>query len=183
MKRNIVWLAVSCLMVVALLLAACAPAAPKEKAVAPKEVVPAAGETTKPAGELPRVSMGATAQGMGVAVTISDTVVTDSYQYTSLTSGEMVTLTAGADRSFLIATVDIKNGGTGTQRMGSGWLRAFDAEGSDYSALIVIGKELLQFDKYMVEGTEIKGKVIFEIPKGASILGLKFIAVAIWEIK
>jgi len=70
MKKKIIWLLVSCLMVLSLLLASCAPAAPpeeekpapptEEKPAPPKEEKPAPPEEEKPAPSLGKIQYGGT---------------------------------------------------------------------------------------------------------------------------
>lgn len=180
MKRRFVWLVVSSLVVLVLLVAACAPA-PKE--AAPTEQKAAPIEEKAPPAELPLVNIGETAEGMGVRVTISDAFIADRHEYYSQTSGEKLTKEASPGKVFLIVTVEIKNVGEAVRIAGGGAMRTLDSEGFDYAAVAYYGKDALQLDRYLIVGAEMKGKVLFQIPKEASGLKIRYVGVAVWEVK
>ncbi len=174
MKKKIIWVGVSCLMMVALLLVSCAPS------VTEKEVAPPAEEA--PAAKL-LLSIGETGQSDKLAVTVLEAIVTDSYQYISPTSGETVTKEAAPDKSFFIVTAVIKSISDSTQITGGSWLELHDSEGVRYAAMPYPGEDGITFDKHLPEKQEIRGKVLFQIRKGASGLKVGYPGLADWEIK
>ena len=176
MKKRIVWLIVSCLMALSLVLVSCGPAATEEEEVVKEEEVPTYEEP---------LSIGETARTSKIEVTILDAIVTESYQYDSNTKE------ASSGMSFLLASVEIKNVSSQIQREGGFKMRTLDSEGSTYSVKSYFGKDRLTTDYNLPAGDGMKGKVVFEIPKGATGLKIRYLAVAFfppvtladWEIK
>jgi len=102
MKRKILWLGVSFFLVAALVLTGCpAPPVAEEVVEEPEEVV-----------EVVTLSIGETYQTPEVAVTISEVIVTDSYEYYDKASDSMLSKEASPGTSFLITHVAINNVGT-----------------------------------------------------------------------
>ena len=71
---------------------------------------------------------------------------------------------------------------------GSDVFRAVDAEGLSKTVMPYLGEDPLVRIHHLQPGTEIKGKILFEIPKGASSLKIKYITIwqvplAEWEIE
>ena len=120
-----------------------------------------------------------------VEVTVSEAIITDSYEYYDEASESMATKEASPGKSFLIATVAIKNVGT-KQHWGSRgpeqW-HVTDAEGNMYEAeppyaTDAIEGTLLKGTGYWLPSKTNSGKVVFIIPEGAS--GLKIHYQQIW---
>jgi len=166
MKRKILWLGVSFLLVAALVLTGC-PATPgvEEPVVEePEEVV-----------EVPTLSIGETYQTPEVAVTVSEVIVTDSYEYYDEASGSMLSKEASPGTSFLIATIDIENVGD-TMRPAEGQRRfhIFDAEGNKYLHQVYFGEDSLSTIHRFPAGEKMEGKVLFNIPEGAGGLTIEY---------
>ena len=104
MKRGILWLMVGWLIVLALVLVSCGPAAPPGEQEEEEEEEEEAEEE-----EAPTLSIGETFQTPGVVVTVSELIVTDSYEYHDTFSGEVATKEARPGMFFLIFTVEIEN--------------------------------------------------------------------------
>ena len=96
MKRKIVWLGISWLIVAALVLASCVPSPSGEEEEEEEEGVPIH-------------KFGETYQTSKVAVTISEPIITDSLEYTDETTGKMSTLEANPGEVFFIFTAEIRN--------------------------------------------------------------------------
>ena len=160
-------------MVAVLLVTSCGPAVTKEKEVVTEE------ET--PTFEVP-LSLGETAQAFGVAVTVSNAVITDSYEYYDKASESTVTKEANPGISFLIASVEMKNVGNTVKTMqGADVFRAVDAEGSSKTVMPYLGESPLVSIQHLQPGTKIEGKMLFEIQKGAS--GAKIEYRTMWQVR
>ena len=182
MKRKIVWLGVSWLIVAAVVLASCGPAV--------------LGEQEEEEEEIPTLSIGETYQTEEVAVTVLEAIVTDSYEYYHKASESMRTEEASPGTSFLIITVEINNVGSQTRRMeGALWFRALDSEDSRFRyqhAALFHGEDRLPYTPSLRSGEEMRGTVLFRIPEGASGLKIGYgiyvsygpnIPLAQWEIE
>ncbi len=160
MKRKIVWLGVSWLIMAALVLTSC-------------------GQEEE---GLVTLSIGETYQTSEVAATVSEAIVTDSYEYYDKASESILSKEASTGMSFLIITVEIKNVGSADRYdEGERWFRIYASGGSTYKhvtlyyaedrltpAGYIIGTTLLR------AGEEMEGTVLFNIPEGASGLKLKY---------
>ena len=200
MKKKIVWLGVSSLTVAALVLTACpAPAVPGEQEE----------EEEEEEEGVPTLSIGETFQSPEIEVTVSEAIVTDSYEYYDEASESMATKEASPGTFFLIAHVEIKNVKEPTETAGRAWgpddrimegpRRMFvsDAEGNEYKAEYEAeswaGKgaieDALQGMWALKPGKRMDGKVVFIIPEGASDLKVFYrqkwppIALAEWVIE
>ena len=162
MKRKILWLGVSWLIVAALVLASCGPTVPEEE------------EEEEEGEEIVTLSIGETYQTPEVAVTVSEVIITDSYEYFDLTLDSMATKEASPGTYFLISTVAIKNVGS-VRRLKEGAIRflVYDSAGSRYENEAYEREDRLLYDPRLRVGKEIKGAVLFSISEGAS--GLKII--------
>lgn len=156
MKKKIVWLGVTWLIVTALVLSSCGGAVPEEE----EEGV-----------EVQILGIGETFQTPEVVVTVSELIITDSYEYYDKASESMAIEKASPGRSFLIITAEIKNVSNVVRQLeGRVRLSVTDSEGNEYLYKHYSGENPL-LAGILITGEEIKGKVLFDIPKGAS--GLK----------
>ena len=182
MKRKILWLGVSWLIVAALVLASCGPTVPGEE------------EEEEEEEEIPTFSIGETYQTPEIAVTVSEAIVTDSYEYYHQASESMRTKEASPGTSFLIITVELNNVGSQTKRMeGALRFRAIDSEDSQYQhASLFHGDDRLPYIPSLRSGEEMRGTMLFNIPEGASGLKIGYgiyvsygpnIPLALWEIE
>ena len=166
MKRKILWLGVSWLIVAALVLASCAPTVPGEEEE----------EEEEEEWEVVTLSIGETYQTPEVDVTVSEAIVTDSYEYYDQASESMATKEASPGTYFLIITVEINRVGSQIRRArqteGPYWFRAFASDGTRYSYQTYLGENPLQMFT-LSAGEEVRGKVLFNIPEGAG--GLKIV--------
>ena len=184
MKKKIVWLGVSWLIVAALVLTACGPGAPEgEEEEEEEEVVPGEQEEEEEEG-VPTLSIGETLQSPEIEVTVSEAIITDSYEYYDETSESMATREASPGTSFLIVTAEIKNTGEVVKyRIGPEQMYASDSEGNEYEAYPSSAKDAMEgvlkehYD-YLLPGKITSGKVVFIIPEGAS--SLKVFYKQIW---
>lgn len=178
MKNRTIWLLASCLTALSLVAASCGTATTEETAAEKKKAV------VFPTYEEP-LSLGEAALSADRIVTITDAVITDSYQYDSGTKE------ASPDKTFLIVGAEIKNTSGQYQREGGFRMRVIDSEGNTYSIKSYFGQDRLQVNYTLPAGDELKGKVAFEIPKGATGLKIRYLSapfypyetLAIWEVK
>lgn len=171
MKRKIVWLVVSCLMMLFLLAASCGP---KVEKAPPEEAAPVV---------LPTLSIGETARTQEIEVTVLEAIVTDKYEYYSNTLQQTVSKEASPGMSFLIITAKAKNVGATTLLSGANWFYIVDPEAHEYRLLLHYGADAMVPDRYLLPGMEMGGKALFQIPKGATSLKIKYTKVAEWEVK
>ena len=176
MKRKIAWLGMSWLIVAALVLASCGPAVPGEQ---------------EEEEEVVTLSIGETYQSPEVAVTISEAIITDSYEYYDKASESMATKEANPGMSFLIFTAEIINVGS-AMRMQEGKRRfeATDSEGNEYLCGEYDGEPRLPTTARFYSDYEMRGAVLFSIPEGASGLKIEYLVVEYpykkvveWEIE
>ena len=191
MKKKIAWLGVSGLVVAALVLTGCN--------------VPVAEEARVGTGEeeVITLSIGETYQTPKVVVTVSEAMVTDSYEYYDEASGSIATKEASPGSYVFIITATIKNIAN-APRMNEGPVRfvAFDSEGSKYEAegsdfyeygggfgTETVLEDRLKYAASLLPGEEITGTVLFFITEGASILTVGYetdypiTILAEWEIE
>ncbi len=166
MKRKIAWLGVSFLLVVALVLASCGPAVPGEQEE----------EEEEEAVEVPILSIGETYQSPKVVITVSEAIVTDSYEYYDVISKAMALKEAGPGISFLIFTAEIKNLQV-TARMyeGKKRFRVSDSEGNEYLCSEYYGEARLPEASRFQPDFEMEGKVLMLIQEGASGLKIEYL--------
>ena len=176
MKKQILWLRVSWLVVAALVLASCAPAV--------------TGEQEEEEEEIPTLSIGETLQTEKVAVTISELIITESYEYYHEASDSMLSKEASPGMFFIMVTVAIKNVNDTGSRLGSKLVRIFDSEDNRYLPGSYLGEDgLSKVYVWLLPGEEIKGKVLYDIPEEASGLKITYqdatleIKLAEWEIE
>ncbi len=185
MKKKILWLGVSWLIVAALVLASCGPAVP--------------GEEEEEEEEAPTLSIGETYQTPKIAVTVSEAIVTDSFEYIDETTGKMSTKEASPGTYFLIITAEIKNvGDIEAREQGQQLMVAYDSEGTLYSPATFYGvrtypgEDALPVSKYISPGEKIQGRMALRIPEVASGLKIAYLTtlavwggepLAMWEIE
>ena len=163
MKKKIVWLGMSWLIVAALVLASCGPAAPEGEEEEEEEEEEEGVAT---------LSIGETFQSSEVVVTISELIVTDSYEYYDEASESTATEEASPGMSFLIITVKIENVSNRRRRLeGEKRFSISDSEGNTYLYHQYLGENPILTPPYLHVGDEIEGKMLFNIPEGTS--GLK----------
>ena len=185
MRKGTLWLGLSVLLVAALLLVSCGKREAAGEAATPE---PEAAEAVETA-EFPILGVGETYQTAEMEVTISEAVLTDSYEYSDKASGSTVTKEANPGVSFLIASVEMKNVGDSVQTMqGADVFRAVDAEGSSKTVLPYLGEGPLVSIQHLQPGTKIEGKMLFEMPEGASDVKIQYktmwqVLLAEWEIR
>ncbi len=164
MKRKILWLGLSFLLVVALVLASCGPAVPGEQ---------------EEEEEFPILSIGETYQSPMVIITVSEAIVTDSYEYYDLISETAALEEATPGTSFLIFTAEIKNVDTVARLYeGKRRFRASDSKGNEYLFSEYYGEARLPEDPRFQPGSEIEGKVLILIKEGASGLKIEYLQAA-----
>ena len=169
MKQKFLWLAVSGLMLLSMGIAACAPA------VAEQEVEEEEKEEAEE--EIQILSVGETYQKSEVAVTVSEAILTDSYEYYDEASKSMLSKEASPGTSFLIIAVEIKNVGSRVRlREGRDRIRVYDSEDSQHRFKAYYGQDRLLTPYSLPTGGEIEGKILFNIPEGTSGLRIEY-----WE--
>ena len=165
MKRKIVWLGVSWLIVAALVLASCGPTVPGEQ---------------EQEEEVVTLSIGETYQTPEVAVTVSEAIVTDSFEYYDEASESMSTEEAKPGTFFLIFTAEINNVGSSKRyNEGARHFQTSDSEGNTYLMHKYLSSyfgenQLKHYKLALAPGEEIKGKVLFRIPEGAGDLKIAY---------
>ncbi len=171
MKRGILWLMVGWLIVLALVLVSCGPAAPPGEQEEEEEEEEEAEEE-----EAPTLSIGETFQTPGVVVTVSELIVTDSYEYHDTFSGEVATKEARPGMFFLIFTVEIENVDMGEDwNVGRELFRIFDFEAFEYRPFPYYADDSLPLRYAVLQpGEKIRGTVLFNIQEGASGLKIAF---------
>ena len=164
MKKKIVWLGLSFLLVVALVLASCGGTAPVEEEEEEEE------ET----GELVILSIGETYRSVEnrIAITVSEVIFVDSYEYQDYTTGNILTAEAKPDMTFFILTTALEYVGTsGIAHSFEGRVRfrLHDAEDTRYRFEYYLdAEEALGTIRTFSPGESMDGKVLFQIPKDAT---------------
>ena len=179
MKRKIVWLGVSWLIVAALVLASCGPGVPEGE------------EEEEEEEEIVFLSIGETYQTLEMAVTVSEAIVTDSYEYYDQASDSMLAKEASPGMSFLISTAEIENvGSTPKHREGFYLFSASDSEGNTYFTESYFGENRLPEVYTLSAGAKVEGKILFNIQEGTSGLKIAYVGLkypskklAEWVIK
>ncbi len=171
MKRKILWLGLSILLVAALLLASCGEA----EVVGEQEEEGATKIYTGGGPPLTTLSIGETFQSSELVVTVSEPIVTDSYEYYDEASESMATKEAGSGMFFLIFTAKIENVGS-SSRYYEGYRRfkVHDSEDNTFLPHLYKGENPLPFPNIFNPGEEIEGKVLVDIPEGASGLTIAY---------
>ena len=194
MKRKILWLGLSWLIVAALLLASCGPAATEEE----EEVVTEEEEVereviTVNSDEVPVLSIGQTAfvkaaeipklhEGLTVEqraeqtakleITVSDVTVTDSYEYFAEFAGKIMPKEAGTGNTFVIAYVKIENmkapGEDFEMYQGAKRLHVVDSDGNEYVVGVYYGGDEIIGGKDLMPEEIVEGWVSFTIPEAAT---------------
>ncbi len=166
MKTKIVWLGLSFLLVAALVLASCGGGtAPQEQEEEKEEEV----ET----GELIILKIGETYRSKvnTVAITVSEVIFVDSYDYHDYKTGELRTEEAGPDMTFLILIAELEFVGQSGRNSMEGRIRfrVHDAEGTRYRFDYYLDAEAaLGAVMNFFPGDTMDGRVLFEVPKGAT---------------
>jgi len=171
-KKKVCWVLVNSLMVLALVLASCAPAKTEEKEEAlpeeeVKEEIPVYEET---------FIVGETVQSDRLEVTVTDNLtvtvteiyLTDSYEYYRVMDEKWDTSQAPLGSTFLISHVIIKNmSGTDTYKVGTWQMRGGDVDGN-VPPSYYLGEDPLEYGWPLPPGEEIEGEVQFEVPKDST---------------
>ena len=174
MKKKVVWLILSCLMAVSLVLASCGTAT-EEGAASPEEEE---ATTDGPIAvfEKPEqpFSIGETARSSRTAVTVLEVVVTDSYEYYDVISKKTATKEATAGMSFVLVTMEIEN--VGSLRRGEGdWrTRLIDSERFLYQRKPHLREDVMRGLVYLTPDEKMRGTVLFEVPKDATGLKVRY---------
>jgi len=183
MKR-IIWLIVSCLMVLSLVLASCGEATEEE---APP---PAEEEEEEENGPIPifevqtqPLAIGETAQSTRTKVTVLDMTITDSYEYDDPVSKGKATKEAKSGMTFIITTLEIENIGTLRRSEGKWTARVSDPEGTIYQAKAYLGENALRNSAPLDSGSKLTGTVLHEVPKDATDLILRYYMVRVPEVQ
>jgi len=158
MKNRTAWLLVSCLMTVALPLVSCG------QAVTEEEEAPA---------PILNLRIGETAQTPNMKLTVSEPVITDSYQYYSKVADEMRTKETPAGWSFLLVTIELENLGSDQQQVGLIKIKATDSEATNYTPIALLAEDRLAHTQELAPGKKLRGRVLFKIREEAT--GLKII--------
>ena len=169
MKKGILWLMLSWLIVAAFVLTSCGPAVPGEQEE----------EEEEEEEIIPTLSIGETFQSPEAIVTVSEVIVGDSYDHYDTYSKSTVTKEASPGTFFLIFTAEIENVGLGDEEtpwnVGREQFRIFDSEGSEYRHFPYYAEDRLPLKHGVIyRGDKIKGTVLFNIPEGASGLKIAF---------
>ena len=180
MKRKFIWLLVSCLMVLCLVLASCG-AAVTEGEEAPEED----GVEAIPVFEVPEqpFSIGETVRSSRTAVTVLEAVVTDSYDYYNPVSKETATKEVTTGMSFVIATFEIENVGSLRRGEGRARTRLIDSERFLYLPKTYLGEDSMRNYVYLQPGEKLQGTVLFEVPKDATGLKIRYAITAYPEVE
>ena len=178
MKKKVIWLVVTCLMVLSLVLASCGPAVTEEEEEA-------ATEGSIPVFEVPEqpFSIGETAQSSRTAVTLVEAIVTDSYEYYDPVSKKTATKEATPGMSFVIATFEIENVGSLRRGEGRARTRLIDSERFQYLPKTYLGEDYMRNYVYLDPGEKLRGTVLFEVPKDATGLKIQYAITAYPEVE
>jgi len=173
MNKKFVWLGLSFLLVVALVLASCGGAVPGEQEEEEKKEEEGFRRPPKEAAELVILSMGGTyrSEANTVAITVSEVIFVDSYEYQDYKTGEVLTAEASPDMTYLILTAEIEFvGESGRNSMeGRVRFRVYDSEGNRYRFEYYLDtEEALGTIMNFYPGDKMDGRVLFEIPKEAT---------------
>ena len=158
MSRKIAWLLVTWFIVAALFLACCSQAVIEEEE-SPPPILP--------------LTIGETAQTPKMRITISEAVITDSYEYYSQVWEETRSKEAPPGWVFLLATVEIENVGSEEEQVGLIKMRATDSDDFNYAPIVLLTEDRLVHAQELASGNKLRGRVFFKIPEGAT--GLKII--------
>ena len=179
MKKKIVWLGLSFLLVTSLVLASCGGAAPveEEEEYTPDEVRRRREAEEHAEMEVVTLSMGETYQTEWIKVTVSDQIITDSYEWHDKNTGELFTKEAEPGEIFVIAYVEQLNVGDQIRRdEGRDRFRIYDAEGNYWrSKFYYEEKDALLVARSFSPDERAEGKVLFIIPEGTSGLKIGYI--------
>ena len=184
MKKKIVWLGLSFLLVVALVLASCGGTAPGEQEEEEEE--------EEEEAELVTLSMGETYLTSKIKVTISEPTLIDSYEYHDENTGEAKIKEAKPGEDFLVVYGEVENVGDELRRdEGRDRFRVYDAEGKYYRSTAYFDEpEALLVARSFSPDETIVGKLIFYIPEGKSGLKIAYVtalipvtAVAEWVVE
>jgi len=166
MKREILWLGASWLIVAALVLASCGPTVSGEQEEEEKE--------EEEEEEVVILSIGETYQRANITVTVSNPIITDSYEYHDRASDSMLTEEASPGTSWLIVTAEINNvGSVPWPAEGPHHFRVVDSEGAKYAYQTYLGENPLKMYTIPV-GEKMAGTMLFNIPEGAGGLKIAF---------
>jgi len=173
MKKKIVWLGLSFLLVVALVLASCGGAVPGEQEEEEEEEVGGWDTGVKETGELTILKIGETnrSEVHTVALTVSEVIFVDSYEYKDYKTGELLTEEASPGMTYLILTATVEYVGTSGRNSMEGRIRfrVYDSEGTRYRFQYYLdAEEALGAVMNFYPGDKIDGRVLFEIPEEAT---------------
>ncbi len=173
MKRRIVWLLASCLVVAALLVTSCGGA--EEEVVTP-------GEEVKeiPLPPMP-IEVGVRVANELLAVTLTEIKICDSYDCYSPEQKKNITVAAEPGKLFLLGYFVVENTGTKIKQTGLNKIRLYDAEGSlcGPTNLQYLGEDRLLADHYLPVGETMDGWAVFSFPEEAYDLTLKYNTAAV----
>ena len=179
MKKRVLWLGLSFLLVAASVLTSCGPAdeGQQEQEEREEEV-----EEVKEVEEVevPTLSIGETFQSQEVEVTVSDVIITDGYDFYDEVSESTVTRKPMTGFIFLIFSAEIENvvvvgeeEVAPRENEGMRRYQVFDTEGKSQIPRYYFGENPLSRNRLLYLGEKIEGKVIFEVREEAS--GLKIV--------
>jgi hypothetical protein len=120
------------------------------------------------------LKVGETAKYGGLEVTITSSKVSDSYTYYSDILKKNMVETASAGKKFVLIYVEVKNGGSATQYTGTGWMDLSDSDGNKYTSTIYLGNDGFPIIQTLYPNDKVKGFVLFEVPKDATGLKLRY---------
>jgi len=118
-----------------------------------------------------KLKIGETAKTSKVEVTVISANVSDYYEYYSDILDEYKIKHASPGKKFLLIEAEIRNLGSKKIYVGYSDFSATDSEGYEYEPEFYYGEDKLDVLKELYPNRKIKGKVIFEVPEGAT--GLK----------
>jgi len=158
MKKRTLWLGLSFLLVAALVLTGC----------------PASVEEEEEEVGVPILGIGETYQTPEVEVTVSEAIVTESYEYYDQASESMATREADPGMSFLIVTAETKNVSSALRREGHGRFFVWTAEGVLKASGAYLGEDVFPGQHGLSAGAKVEGTILFEIREGARDLAISY---------
>lgn len=179
MKRKIIWLLLICMILATLLATSCRPAEEEKEEiiVIPPEEKEPGHEEVFTVGEPVEPSMFTVPVSRNIAVTVTELYMVDSYEYESYMDDEFRTHAASFGNTFIIAFVNIKNiSDTDTFKVGTQYMRGGCADKVAPAGFYMTGKLRDELGVWLdiPPGEEMKGPVLFEVPKDSTDYYIKY---------
>ena len=107
-------------------------------------------------------------------MTVVEALVTDSYDHYDVISKKTVSKQATAGMFFVVVTMEIENVGSLRRGEGKARTRVMDSERYIYIAKPYLGEDPIRNYVYLAAGEKLRGTVLFEVPKDATGLKVRY---------